>query len=249
MTDSAPWIFLRGLTRDSHHWGGFSDAFQRAFPAAPIVMLDLPGNGVLHREASPASVAAMMACCRRELAVRKLAPPYHLLAISLGGMVAAAWAAAHAEELRACVLINTSMRPFSPVHWRLQPAVYGTILRLFAEHDERASEALILRMTSNNREHAREVLDDWAAWRRRYPVSPKNALRQLYAAARFRAPLQAPATRLLVLASAGDHLVDPRCSRRLAEAWDCPLFEHPHAGHDLPLDDGDWIVEQVQRWY
>ena len=147
------------------------------------------------------------------------------------------------------MLINTSMRTFSPFHWRLRPAVYGQIVRLFAEDDACASEEIVLGMSSNNREHARNVLDDWTSWRREHPVSPNNALRQLLAAARFRASLQAPATRLLVLASAGDRLVDPRCSRRLAEAWDCPLVEHPHAGHDLPLDDGAWIVEQVQRWY
>lgn len=249
MSDTTPWIFLRGLTRDRHHWGAFASAFQCAFPDAPVVMLDLPGNGVLHRENSPKTVEAMVAYCRHELAARAVAPPYRLLAISLGGMVAAAWAVAHPDELRACVLINTSMRPFSPFHWRLRPAAYGRIVRLFAEDDARTSEAIILSMTSNNREHARNVLDDWASWRREHPVSPNNALRQLLAAARFRASLQAPATRLLVLASGSDRLVDPRCSRRLAEAWDCPLVEHPHAGHDLPLDDGGWIVEQVQRWY
>lgn len=249
MNERIPWILLRGLTRDSRHWGAFAERFAQAFAGAPIVALDLPGNGILHREPSPLTVEAMTAYCRREMTARGFAPPYRVLAISLGGMVAAAWAAAHADELDACVLINTSLRPFAPPHWRLRPSACARVLRLFVVDDPRASEATILDLTSNNRERAREVLDDWTAWRRAHPVSPNNAMRQLLAAARFRAPLQAPATRVLVLASDGDRLVDPRCSQRLAESWDCPYAAHPHAGHDLPLDDGDWIVEQVRRWY
>jgi len=53
---------------------------------------------------------------------------------------------------------------------------------------------------------------------------------------------------MLVLASAHDALVDPYCSRRLAQAWALPIAEHPTAGHDLPLDDGAWVVRQVERW-
>ena len=53
---------------------------------------------------------------------------------------------------------------------------------------------------------------------------------------------------LLVLASAADALVDPRCSQRVAQAWGCVLRTHPSAGHDLPLDDGEWVVREVSAW-
>jgi predicted alpha/beta hydrolase family esterase len=53
---------------------------------------------------------------------------------------------------------------------------------------------------------------------------------------------------LLVLASAADTLVDPRCSIRLAHAWDAELRTHPTAGHDLPLDDAEWVASEVGRW-
>lgn len=248
MSETTPWILLRGLTRDSHHWDVFPAQLQRRFPRAPLVALDLPGNGLLNRLESPATIEAMAAYARAGLVARGLAPPYRLLAVSLGGMVAAAWAAAHAPELEACVLVNSSMRPFHPPHWRLRPAAYGDVLRLLLVTDADGSERTVLRLTSRNARRAGEVLEDWTAWRRAHPVSPKNAVRQLAAAARFRAPLQAPATRLLLLSSRGDALVDPRCSPRLARIWDCPLAEHPHAGHDLTLDDGDWVADQLRRW-
>lgn len=53
---------------------------------------------------------------------------------------------------------------------------------------------------------------------------------------------------LLVLAGARDRLVDPRCSRRLAQAWGAEFRLHPGAGHDLPLDDGAWVAAQVAAW-
>jgi predicted alpha/beta hydrolase family esterase len=52
----------------------------------------------------------------------------------------------------------------------------------------------------------------------------------------------------LVLTSAADRMVDPSCSRALARQWGCALREHASAGHDLPLDDGAWVSEQVAQW-
>jgi hypothetical protein len=53
---------------------------------------------------------------------------------------------------------------------------------------------------------------------------------------------------MLVLAGAGDTLVDPRCSSELAAHWGTELRMHPTAGHDLPLDDGAWVAHEVSRW-
>ena len=77
---------------------------------------------------------------------------------------------------------------------------------------------------------------------------PVQCLRQLAAAARYAPPAKPPATPLLLLASAGDSLVSPHCSERLAEQWKLALRLHPNAGHDLPLDDPDWVVEQIVGW-
>jgi predicted alpha/beta hydrolase family esterase len=53
---------------------------------------------------------------------------------------------------------------------------------------------------------------------------------------------------LLLLASQRDGLVDSRCTARLAQRWHAALAKHERAGHDLPLDDGAWVAEQVGRW-
>ena len=248
MNSAAPWVLLRGLTRDQRHWGAFAQTFAATVPAARVITLDLPGNGALHRMPSLLRVDAMAEHCRAELRRRGVAPPYQVLAMSLGAMVATAWAARHPQELAAAVLINTSLRPFNPFHKRLRPGSYAALLRLLlVRTSARNSERAVLRLTSAAPQQHADVLDAWTAYRRECPVAPLNALRQLWAAARFRAPLTAPA-RVLLLASAADRLVDPRCSARLARQWGCPIATHPWAGHDLPLDDAPWVAAQVRDW-
>ncbi len=242
------WIFLRGLTRESRHWGDFAGQFQQAMPGQTVVMLDLAGNGRMNHQRSDCRVEDMVADCRAQLALRHIAPPYRLLAMSLGAMVAVAWAQSHPEEVAAQVLINTSMRPFSPFYQRLRPANYWPLLRLLlpgaAPQDwERA----ILNMTSRGGREA--VLPSWLALRRTHPVARLNALRQLLAAARYAAPAEPPRTPTLLLASAQDRLASVQCTLALARQWGCAHRIHPEAGHDLPLDDGPWVAQQVREWF
>lgn len=240
------WVLLRGLTRECGHWGAFAGQLAERVAPARIVALDLPGNGALHRQPSPMRVEEMVQSCRSQLRVRAIDGPYHLLAMSLGAMVAVAWADAHPAELAGCVLINTSLRGVSPFYRRLQAANYPALLGLLATTDVRAREATILRLTSGAPNTA--VLDDWVALRQARRVSWLNTLRQLIAAARFRAPPRPPDVPMLILSSQADALVDPRCSEELAARWNLPLAQHPAGGHDLPLDDGPWVASRIRDW-
>ncbi len=251
MSAPAPrrWIFLRGLMREQRHWGEFPQIFRTQLGDADVLTLDLPGNGALHAQPSPDRVEAMVEYLREELLRRGVPPPYHVLANSLGAMVTIAWAATYPQELGGAVLINTSLRPYSAFWQRMRPAAWPTILRMaLTAPNARTVERAILRLISRYPERTAVALEDWIAWRIETPVSRANALRQLIAAARFRAPPTPPRVPMLLLVGAGDRLVDPRCSHRVAQAWNCALAEHPGAGHDLPLDDGPWVAQQVRYW-
>jgi pimeloyl-ACP methyl ester carboxylesterase len=242
------WILLRGLTRESGHWGVFARDFATALANARVVTLDLPGNGTLHRKRSPATVERLVEDCRLQLERRNVSPPFSVLAMSLGAMAAVAWASAYPAELQRCVLINTSLRPFCPFYWRLRPANYLALARVFLATEAGKRERLILQMTSARIAENAAVVGDWTTILHEHPVSRANALRQLCAAVRYRAPNARPRAELLMLASRDDALVDVRCSRRVARAWQVQLAEHPSAGHDLPLDDPAWVIEQVRAW-
>jgi pimeloyl-ACP methyl ester carboxylesterase len=247
MAKQTTWILLRGLTRESGHWGGFAQQFAQAVPQAQVIALDLPGNGSFYLQRSPLSVQTMVAHCRAELARRHIAPPYGVLAMSLGAMVSVQWSQCYPQEVAAQVLINTSMRPFSAFYQRLRPANYGALLKLMLlGASPQEWEHTVLRLTSHKADTS--ALPAWLAIRRERPVSRANAFRQLLAAARIKASGERPWVPTLVLAGAQDRLVAVQCSEALARHWQCPLHLHPSAGHDLPLDDGPWVAQQVQQW-
>lgn len=240
------WILLRGLARDSRHWGLLPELLRVAQPGAQVVALDLPGNGRMNSTPSPTTVAAMADDVRAQLLHLGIAPPYHLLAMSLGGMVAMAWATSHPDEVAGVVLINTSGGGLQPFFRRLRPRAWWPLLRLALPGLSAAQhERIVVRLTSH---HHAEASAEWIAWHQSHPVSLGNAWRQLLAAQRFEVPPEAPRAPLLLLSSARDGLVDPRCSHSLAHAWQTARAEHPTAGHDLALDDPAWLVECVRLW-
>lgn len=241
------WVFLRGLIRESGHWGDFVDHFKAAVPGAQIHLLDLPGNGVRHKDRSPSHLNGMVDACRLQLKAAGVPPPYALLALSMGGMVAVQWAHRFPDEIAGHVLVNTSMRPFNPFYERLRGRNWMTVCRLLIGYaNGQQWENAILRMTTTAPHPG--VLPVWQGLRLRHPVSKANALRQLWAAARFTAPAIPPKVPALVLASTQDALVSVRCSRAMARIWGLPLREHPWGGHDLSLDDPQWVALQVRDW-
>lgn len=243
-----PWLLLRGLSRAAGHWGDVPRRLARA-TGRPVHCVDLPGNGSAARLTSPLTVPAMVEHLRREIATRALGGPFDVVGLSMGAMVACDWATRQPEEVRSAVFINGSLRGLSPFHQRLRLAACPALLRLlFTSPADHRWEETIFALTSRRPDLRAQVMPAWLQLRRSAPVRQANVMRQLIAAARFKAPPQAPPVPLLVLCSDADQLVDPRCSAAIAARWSAPLQRHPVAGHDLPLDDPAWLVGALTRW-
>lgn len=244
MTSTQPthWLFLRGLARESGHWQGFIDDCQSQL-GWHCQGLDLPGFGSEYRRPSPLSIAEI----RRDLQQRLALPTSQALgivAMSLGGMVALDWLAAEPERIHRAVLINTSSSA-NPPWQRLQPSALPWLLRALCAQQATQQERASLNMVSNRRAEDVELLKLHCALRAAHPARKRNVLRQLWAASRFRCPraLHYP-QRLTLLASRGDRMVSWHCSAALAKKLEAPLSLHPSAGHDLVLDDPDWLLRQ-----
>lgn len=240
------WILLRGWTREKRHWEDFPEHLAAFIPGIGVMAVDLPGAGERHARKSPSSIAGIVAEVRAGLGAASAGAPFSLLGLSLGGLVAMEWARQHPAEVERLVLLNTSARPYCHMTRRLRPSNYATIVRLMLAPPGPRRESGILQLTTTRPADPQRIAR-WEVWARQLPVSRVNALRQLAAATAFRAPA-APPCPTLVLASASDRLVDPRCSRDLARAWNMPFAMHPSAGHDLTLDDGPWVAAQIARW-
>jgi pimeloyl-ACP methyl ester carboxylesterase len=237
------WVLLRGLMRESRHWGKFILKLQAQYPNDRIITIDWPGNGVLHQEKSLSHISEMVTHIRQTLAEQQIKGPFYVLAISLGAMAAIAWANSFPNEIHACVLINTSLRPINPFYHRLRLQSLPALIRLLFS-GVAGKEKIILELTSRRQPQA--ALEQWIHFQKQFPISSHNILRQLAAAIRYRA--HKPDVPLLLLSGAKDQLVSPACSQTLASKWQVPCWVHTQAGHDLPLDDGDWVLEKLAQY-
>lgn len=243
-------VLLRGLLRDSRHWGDFPAQLRETLPAYQVLCLDLPGNGSLHQQRSPASIPAMVDALRGQLSAEQRAQGVHLLTISMGGMIGSSWASQYPDEVKSLCMMNASFAGISPFYRRLKPKHYPSILRLFfLGAGAVQKEQFILRATSLQHHKDLALAHQWAEFARSCPVTFNNALRQLWAAARFRITPQKPAMPMLVLNGGADELVHPSCSMAISLYWHLPLRSQPFAGHDLPLDASPWLCNQLRHWY
>jgi pimeloyl-ACP methyl ester carboxylesterase len=246
MTD---WLLLRGLVREQAHWGAFPRLFEDANPGAKVELLDLPGTGTEHARPAPGNVVETVLDVRRRfLALRGDRPrPVGVLGISFGGMVALEWAARYPDDFQRLVVINTSAGNMNPPWERLRAANYGRILRAAATQDLRVRERAVVELTINRRDFDQEALvDSWVAIGRARPVSRRTLLHQLLAASRSVLPrsIKPP---LLVLTSRADRLVSATCSERIAARLGAKLAIHGDAGHDLPFDAPEWLIDRIAR--
>lgn len=244
MSQSGHFVLIRGLWREARHWGKFTTHLQQQFPGALISTPDIPGNGMRHQETSPSTIAGMTDALRQQA---DLSRPVRLIALSMGGMIAIDWMTRYPEEIEAAVLINTSARPLSPFYHRLRWTAYPHVVPLIF-HSATQREAGILRLTSNRHQHDTKLLESWQQWQRQNPVSPISAKNQFLAAMKFSATAQ-PNQPVLVVTSRADRLVDYRCSQKLAQTWKTEYREHESAGHDLPLDEPEWVVRIIWQWF
>jgi pimeloyl-ACP methyl ester carboxylesterase len=239
------WLLLRGLSRESRHWGSFPERLAATL-GAHVSALDLPGFGSEHQRRSPASVQGITCDVRARLQDQRGDGPWSVLGISLGGMVALDWCARFPHDFVRCVAINTSAR-LCPAHARFSPAAMAP-LGWALLGDARARERAVLRVSSNSPDSLLDRLAaEQAVWLRERPPSARSLLHQLIAASRFDLPGFLPVP-LLLLSSTADRLVSHRCSRAIARALDAPLALHSQAGHDLTLDAPEWVCEQISLW-
>ena len=252
------WFLIRGLMREAGHWGAFRamlETLETKDRQVRIHYLEFPGTGKHSRKSSPSTVSAITDFLRKDfleiINLQKhdsntLAENYGL-ALSLGSMVAIDWMNRFPKDFTGVVLVNGSVANLSPFYHRLRLPTLLSFCKIAWETNPEARERKILSLVTNHAA-SESIIDDWTLIQKERPITRRTALSQLVAAATFRGPRKKPSPKILVLNSLGDRLVDHRCSRAIQKTWKVPLETHASAGHDLPLDDGNWVVEKIRGW-
>jgi hypothetical protein len=190
-----------------------------------------------------ATIAGMASFCRTEELARLGAASSltSWLAMSLGGMVASAWAQGAPRRRSPGVSWSApaSVR-FSPPHHRLRPRAWPALVAILLDRSGGgAGAAAFSSLTSGL---ARDRSPGGGRMGRHPPVPAGEAPERPPATAGRGKP-----TGRRLSGAGGDPGAGgkrrtgwwtPRCSGAIARRWHCPLAVHPEAGHDLPLDDG-----------
>ena len=243
------WILLRGLARESAHWGEFVPLLQATFPDAKIMTLDLPGTGLYYQGKSPKTIKAITEAVREQAQEQSfLGQPATLLALSLGGMVAWEWLQNYPDDVCGAALISTSFAGLNPFYERLRWQSYGKFFALLTQRDLHKRERAVLHLVNNSREMDGELAQTWEQIQKERPFSLKNLSRQMLAAATYKPSPLKPTQPVLLLNAKGDRLVAPACSEAIQKKWGLELRTHPWAGHDMTVDDGAWVALQLQNW-
>lgn len=231
-------ILLRGLAREHAHWGDFADKLQVMQPSWQLQCLDFPGFGHCLDQSSPTSIAGLADHIENLLPEDNT--PIVVIALSLGGMVALELLARNA--VAHVVAINTSSLA-NPFWQRFKLSALPRMLGALLSPSVKWQEQLVLQQVCNNNALVTQHLPEWLAIQAKRPMTKSNTVRQLIAASRFEPPQNLDGERLTLLASTNDKLVSVECSKRLAAHYRAKLIIHPSAGHDLPMEDPEWVLE------
>lgn len=243
MESKTNWILLRGLVRGRGHWGSFVDVLKERRPDDQFEYLDLPGNGESNQLTSPLKIADYVKILRSQSQFVKEHKNFRLVGVSLGGMIATEWMRSFPLEVSKGFLVVTSASNFSVFYDRFKPINYlRAVKSLPLSASER--ERNILEMIANNPRRIEAELPALAAYSEAYPIAQTNFARQLWAAAHYQFPDQAPGD-IKLIGTFGDNLVSPDCTLQIAKKWKLKAEMHPSAGHDISIDDPAWLVEQL----
>ena len=239
------WILLRGLGRHSLFWNDFPLRLEKELKETDKVLcLDLPGlNGEKTKFKSISDITDQM---REKWLSQKGDGAWSIAAISLGGMVAMNWASRYPEDFNHLITINSSDAKLSPVYERLTPRAAKYLLKILKEPSLRNKEKYVLEATSNLIEINETLLDQYEAIAHKSKINLKILIKQLWAAFNFKSPDQIK-TSYTVLTSRGDKFVSYRCSQKLAKRYGASIYIHDTAGHDLPLDDPNWVIQRMKE--
>lgn len=247
------WILLRGLSREVRHWGSFPEYLEQQNDQYKVFPLELPGVGQKNHMDSLPTLKGYVENLRVELQELKKnhEGEFGVIAISLGGMIALTWAGLYPDDFQHIVVLNSSGGNLSSPFKRLKPKAIKEITKLLGKslttkEDIYQREKAVLELTTNMIPVTDSLIKKWADIGQENPLRHKNFLKQLYAASKFKVPKMIKGN-LFVISGAKDELCDPECSRILAERFKAPAAIHPQAGHDITLDDPEWLAQTIAQ--
>lgn len=240
-------VLLRGLVRESRHWGDFPHKLKNELKEYEILTPEIQGVGQYTNIDSPDNLIDMIEFMREQIK-GKLNQDTIIIAISLGGMIAKQWSEKYPNDFKKMILINTSFKGLNPIFHRLKPNAILQFLNIAITPHIGMRERKILNLISNVEEKRQENHHNWVEIQKESPVSHKSFINQIKAALKFKPSETPPELDSLIIAAKKDRLCHYNCSTTLSKKWNIPLKLHQTAGHDLPMDDPTWLIKTIKEF-
>jgi pimeloyl-ACP methyl ester carboxylesterase len=246
-------IGLRGLIRGNFHWNEFPDFLKQIAPDIHFLPLEMAGNGARVTEVSHTDPICAVEDFRNEFSKWKRthpefqSAPVTVLAFSLGGMVALKWAELYPDEIDQLIVVNSSLKQYSPFYKRLLPQNYFDIFKNLGFGSLVQQEEVTLALSSNDPSLIKKYLPKYVEFAAQNRVRHSNFLRQLMMASRLRMtkPLS---IKPIFICSRKDRMVSSTCSEVLAEKFNGPIHFNESAGHDISFDQPAWLAEKIKEF-
>lgn len=250
-TDSVNVFLLRGLTRESGHWGQpFIDQLKKSIPNARIFLLYLPGSGKYVNDDASFSISKMVDFMRKD--VIQIDSTYSgvniICATSLGGMVATDWTIRYPNDFQGMILINSSFKKICSLDERVQKGVRMDMIKVMFTKTTEDRERLIVSINSNHTEKYDSVAKEWVRVQNDRPMKKRNIFKQAIAGMLYSPDGKKPELPLLIVGSKGDRMVCSTCVQKTHDEFGGTLVWHPDSGHGLPIDEPEWLGEQISNW-
>jgi pimeloyl-ACP methyl ester carboxylesterase len=243
-------IGIRGLIRGNFHWNEFPDALKQVAPHIHFLPLEMAGNGARFSEVSHVDPIKAVEDFRNEFQKWKNSHPdfqsakVTVLAFSLGGMISLKWAELYPGEIDQLIMVNSSLKQYSPFHKRLLPQNYFNIFKNLGFGNVVQQEMVTLDLSSNDPTLIKKHLPKYVEFAGQNPVRHSNFLRQLIMASRLviTKPLS---IKPIFICSQKDRMVSKTCSEILAQKFNGPIHFNDSAGHDISFDQPAWLAEKI----
>jgi len=238
------WVLLRGLARQSGHWEDFPTLLEHSL-GAHVLKLDYPGIGTDQAESCPKRLVEVVDYLEAK-AKTKFKDSFYVLGISLGGMVAMKWLEM-SSNVKGAVVINSSVPELCKRSERMIPKALRRFITCPMQKEMRQREAIVLGLCSNKHAHDNDVIDHWTQVSTKWPISLRVIYRQLIWSVQASLP-QSRKEDVLLLASKYDKICHVNCTKKMGQMLEQPVYINKSAGHDLCLDDPQWVLEKMRAW-
>ncbi|MEY3049821.1 MAG: hypothetical protein RL365_1859 [Bacteroidota bacterium] len=237
---------LRGLSRESAHWGMFPQDLLDKFPHSKVIEMDLPGVGMLNQINSPTRINPIIDVLRSTYYSKEGTNIF--IASSLAALVAITWVQQGKNEFQGLVLLSPSLKGICKFTERIKPRSWYDCGLIMLHPSVRVREKKLLKINLNDNTSRNELLNTWIGINKSRPYKAKNVFRQLLAGTRFNLldhPIQIP---ILISGSKKDRLVASTCFIKLKIKLGADIVLHDYAGHALTLDASAWLTDRIYSW-